>query len=181
MRTEQLTKFENIVIDYQRDVINFLYRLVGNRFEAEDLAQETFIKAFKNFGSLKDFSKIRSWLLSIARNIAVDFFRRKKEKTVALDNAVLENYAVANAASFDQEIVSAELSKEIKTCIDQLGSDDQTMIRLLYYEGFSYNEIAVMMKMNLNTVKSRLHRARSALLVLLKQNSALEDVVLQFA
>jgi RNA polymerase sigma-70 factor, ECF subfamily len=181
MRLDQLNNFEDVVRIHQREVVNFLYRLVGNRFEAEDLAQDTFVKAYKKFNSIKDSEKVRSWLFSIARNNAVDFFRRKKEKNIALDNTVLENWAQDNAVEFSAHVINAELSKELQTCIATLNSEDQTIIRLLYFEGFSYKEIAELMRMNNNTLKSRLHRARKALLVAIKENVALKDIVVQYS
>ena len=181
MRIKQLTQYESVVKQYQKEVINFLYRLVGNRFEAEDLAQDTFIKAYKKFDSIKDSQKMCSWLLSIARNTAVDFFRSHKEKNVALDNTILENWVIDNAVQFEAQVINVELSKELQSCISLLQPEDQTIIRLLYFEGFSYKEIAELMRMNDNTLKSRLHRARKELLKAIEANVALQDIVLQYA
>src|SRR3989338_10205411 len=76
MRNELLQQFEGVVGQYHRDILNYIYRLVGNNYEAEDLAQEAFIKAFQRFESLEDRDKARSWLYSIARNVTIDYFRR---------------------------------------------------------------------------------------------------------
>ncbi|MFH1769051.1 MAG: RNA polymerase sigma factor [Parcubacteria group bacterium] len=180
MRIQQLTQFEDLVKNYQKNIINFHYRLVGNRFEAEDLAQDTFIKAYKKFDSVKDKKKVKSWLFSIARNVTVDFFRRKKEKTITLDNTMLENYARENAIDYQAQVINTEISKELQSCIEQLQPEDRTIIKLLYYEGFSYKEIATMMNMNQNTLKSKLHRARQSLQELIKANNLLQDVATMY-
>ena len=133
MRIQQLTQYESVVKQYQKEVINFLYRLVGNRFEAEDLAQDTFIKAYKKFDSIKDSQKMRSWLLSIARNTAVDFFRSHKEKNVALDNTILENWVIDNAVQFEAQVINVELSKELQSCISLLQPDRAASKNNLYY------------------------------------------------
>lgn len=180
MRIKRLDNFEELIQKHRKDIVNFHYRLVGNRFEAEDLAQDSFVKAYKKFDSLKEIDKAKSWLFSIARNVAVDFFRKNKNKAVALDNAILENYAAANAIDHQAAIASAEIAHELQQCVEQLNSEDRLIIRLLYYEGFSYREISTLLDMNSNTLKSRLHRARKSLLTIVKENNLLHDVAVQY-
>lgn len=170
-----LEQFEEIVLAHQKDVINFHYRLVGNRFEAEDLAQETFIKAYKKLATVQDQNKMRSWLLSIARNVTIDFFRKNKNHAIALDENILEYYAQATSVDSREEILSAEKARELQDCIGQLSEQDQTIVRLLYYEGFSYKEIASLLKVNQNTLKSRLHRARAELLKVIQSKNIVSD------
>lgn len=180
MQPQELRKFEDIVNQYQRDLVNFHYRFVGNRYEAEDLAQDTFIKVYKKFDTLKEPDKIKSWLFQIARNTVIDFFRRNKNKALAIDSAILEN--IADTASFDYQdrMAQIEVSKELEQCIAQLVKEDRAIIKLLYYEGFSYKEIGELLHINQNTLKSRLHRARKILLEAIQTNSALKDVVLAY-
>ena len=173
MRIDYLNRFEELVKNYQRDIINFQYRLVGNRFEAEDLAQETFIKAYKKLDTLKEEGKAKSWLYSIARNVAVDFFRKNKNRPVILDATILENYSRATAVDFRHEVLTNELARELKGSVTQMHSDDRLVIRLLYYEGFSYKEIGHMLNINENTLKSRLFRARKALYELIQANGGI--------
>ena len=180
MRIELLEQFEDIVQRYQRDIVNFHYRLVGNRFEAEDLAQETFIKMFNNIDSLKDQDKLKSWLYSIARNVAIDFFRKNKNASITLDSVILENYARATAVDYRTDVASKEVSSELKRTIEKLGKQDQTIIRLLYYEGFSYKEICALLNINKNTLKSRLHRARKVLLAAIQANDLLREVAVEY-
>ena len=175
-----LEQFEDIVQRYQRDIVNFHYRLVGNRFEAEDLAQETFIKMFNNIDSLKDQDKLKSWLYSIARNVAIDFFRKNKNASITLDSVILENYARATAVDYRTDVASKEVSSELKRTIEKLGKQDQTIIRLLYYEGFSYKEICALLNINKNTLKSRLHRARKVLLAAIQANDLLREVAVEY-
>src|SRR3989338_1448719 len=180
MRTAFLQQFEETVNQYQRDIINFHYRLVGNRFEAEDLAQETFIKAYKKFDSLKESGKLRPWLYSIARNVTIDFFRRNRERAISLDNNILENYARATAVDYQAQVINTEIGQELERCIDQLNAQDRLIIKLLYYEGFSYKEIGALLDLNPNTLKSRLHRARKSLLTAIQGNVALRDLALSY-
>ena len=164
---------------YQRDLVNFHYRFVGNRPEAEDLAQETFIKAYKKFDTLKEPDKFKSWLFQIGRNTVIDFFRRNKNKAFAMDSTILENIP-DTTVDYQERVASMEVTKELDRCIGQLVKEDRAIIKLLYYEGFSYKEISDLLNINENTLKSRLHRARKILLEQIQASSVLKDTVLQY-
>ena len=180
MNPTELRKFEEIVNQYQRDLVNFHYRFVGNRPEAEDLAQDTFIKAYKKFDTLKEPGKLKSWLFQIARNTVIDFFRRNKNKPFAVSSEILENIPETALVDYQSRVVHMEVSKELERCIDQLVKEDRAIIKLLYYEGFSYKEISELLQINQNTLKSRLHRARKVLLEAIQANPALKDVALNY-
>ena len=179
MQAQDIRKFEEIVNQYQRDLVNFHYRFVGNRPEAEDLAQETFIKAYKKFDTLKEPDKFKSWLFQIGRNTVIDFFRRNKNKAFAMDSTILENIP-DTTVDYQERVASMEVTKELDRCIGQLVKGDRAIIKLLYYEGFSYKEISDLLNINENTLKSRLHRARKILLEQIQASSVLKDTVLQY-
>jgi RNA polymerase sigma-70 factor (ECF subfamily) len=174
MRSPDLEKIEKLVNDYQKEIINFHFRLVGNRFDAEDLAQETFIKAYKKLNTLKSPEKTRSWLYSIARNTVMDFFRKNKNREVSQGSALLENIAQTTATDFQNYAAEREISKELERFIDKLVKEDRAIIRLLYYEGFTYKEIVKLLNINENTLKSRLHRARKVLLEMIRTSKVFE-------
>jgi len=182
MEIQKLKEIEDLVNEHQREIIGFHYRFVGNLADAEDLAQETFIKAYKKINTLKDHKKAKSWLYSIARNTVIDFFRKSKNKEVALSDALLESIAATTttAATYQEKAISNEISRELDRCIDRLVKEDRAIVRLLYYEGFSYKEITDLLNINENTLKSRLHRARSVLLEMIRTSKPLGDVALQY-
>jgi len=182
MEIQKLKEIEDLVNEHQREIIGFHYRFVGNLADAEDLAQETFIKAYKKINTLKDYKKAKSWLYSIARNTVIDFFRKNKNKEVALSDALLESIAATatTAATYQEKAISNEISKELDRCIDRLVKEDRAIVQLLYYEGFSYKEIADLLNINENTLKSRLHRARKVLLEMIRTSKPLGDIALQY-
>ena len=180
MRLQLLQQFEGVIQEYHRDILNFLYRLVGNRAEAEDLAQDTFIKAYKKLESLEESEKMKSWLFSIARNVTIDFFRKNKNHSIPLDSTILENYAQATAVDYRSDVMASEISVELKKTIEQLSSEDRMIVKLLYYEGFSYKEICDLLQINQNTLKSRLHRARKVLLAAIQANELLREVAVDY-
>lgn len=175
MKPQELKNFEDAVNLYQKSIINFHYRFTSDRFEAENLAQETFIKAYLKFDTLKNPSKLRSWLFSIARNVVIDFFRKNKNREIAFGNELIDNFIeTADISSHDQVEID-EISRELKKCVDQLSVQDRMLIKLLYFEGFSYKEISQILQINQNTLKSRLHRARAILLESIQSNNLLRD------
>ena len=180
MRLKLLEQFEDMVQKHQRDILNFHYRLVGNRFEAEDLAQETFLKAYNKLDSLKEREKVKSWLYSIARNVTIDFFRKNKDRSIPLDSVIMENYARATAVDYRQDVMQSEVSQELQKCLAALSEDDRMIVKLLYYEGFSYKEICDLLNINQNTLKSRLHRARKVLLAAIRANDLLREVAVDY-
>lgn len=182
MTPRALKKFEDIVNKYQKSIINFQYRFTGDRFEAENLAQETFIKAYLNFETIKNPDKIKSWLFSVARNVVIDFFRKNKNREIAFGNEIIENFVeTASSANLNSLVEIDEISKELNKCVDQLSAQDRMLIKLLYFEGFSYKEIGQLMKINPNTLKSRLHRARAILLEAIQANDLLRDTAVQYS
>ena len=170
--------FEQIVARYQRDIINFHYRFTGNRYEAEDLAQDTFIKAYKKLDTLKEPGKLKSWLYHIARNTAVDFFRKHKNRAIPVDHEILANLAsVSETPNYEELIEQNSLGKELKDCVNLLREEEKTLINLLYYHDFSYKQIGKMLGINQNTLKSRLRRARLSLFDIIKNKGLAEDLI----
>lgn len=180
METPELKQFEDLVNAHQRQLVNFHYRFVGNRAEAEDLAQETFLKAYLKFDTIKEPHKIKSWLMAIARNVVIDHYRKNKDKELIVNSALAEQLAESATLAVQDHITDASVTKELERCMDQLGREDRAIVKLLYYEGFSYHEIAELLHMNQNTLKSRLHRARQALLRSIQANELLGDLVLEY-
>lgn len=180
MRIQLLQQFEEVVQQHHKEIVNFHYRLVGNRMEAEDLAQETFLKAYNKFDTLEDPAKAKSWLYSIARNVTIDFFRKNKNRSIPLEDSMLEHFAQATAVDYRNEVVQQELSQELARCLEALNTEDRMIMKLLYYEGFSYKEIGLLLHINPNTLKSRLHRARKVLLDVIRANESLRGVALSY-
>lgn len=169
--------FENLVLKHQREIINFHYRFVRNRAEAEDLAQETFIKAYFRLPSLKEPEKFRSWLYQIARNLVIDFYRRNKKRMgdLRMDDAILAVVGEKNRAEMQADILDREVQQGLEKCIGMLTTEEQKLVKLLYYEGFSYDEMAEMLQINGNTLKSKLFRARKVLAELITSSGLLSE------
>ncbi len=137
-------------------VTRYLARLTGSLDEAEDLAQETFLKALRHWDQLEDGARAPAWLFSIARNVAYDGFRRRRRNpSVALTDATLERLIVPDQSSRlgDTELIQAALRA--------LPSEHRQALLLQSVAGYPLEAIAARLGWKLGTVKSRLSRARA--------------------
>ncbi len=158
---------------FKRPVFSLIYRMVRDRELAEDLSQESFVKAFNNLDSYKPGYRFSSWLFKIANNHAIDHLRRARLKTVSIhgsphatDSAREEATRIALAAggeSPEQEVVALELGSAIEVAIGRLRVEYRTAVILRHIEDRPYEEIAEIMDVPIGTVKTFLHRARAEL------------------
>ena len=165
--------YRELLDRYQRPVFSLVYRMVRDREQAEDLAQETFVKVFNHLENYNPKYKFSSWIFKIASNLAIDTLRKKTPETVSLDgsryaqtNEEIESTRISIASSDEnpeQLLESKELGQEIESAIGQLRAEYRTAILLRHVEGRPYEEIAEIMEIPLGTVKTYIHRARTEL------------------
>lgn len=149
-------RFESLVSAYSSDLYRFAYWLCGDHSIADDLVQETFLRAWKSLDSLQDEKKAKSWLLTILRRENARRFERKQ-----LDLVDIESYAIE-----DEHIQSPEQLTEqgqLHQAILRLDKDYRDPLLLQTLGGYKTAEIAQMLKLNVNTVNTRLFRARQQL------------------
>lgn len=141
-------------------------RLARCRTEAEDLAQEGLIRAFERRGSLRDPEKIRSWLLSLLRNLHLNRVRDQKPHLVVLSGGAEFDH---RSGDLEEEIQARALSDELVLALQSLPEEQATVLWLRSVEGLSYDEIAEAMGTPVGTVRSRLSRAREAMIARLEE------------
>ena len=158
---------------FRRPVFSLIYRMIGDREQAEDLAQESFVKAFNNLDSYNPSYRFSSWLFKIANNHAIDYLRRARLSTVsihgsphAVDAEREEETRIVLETpdeSPEQEFLAVQLGGEIERAIALLRPDYRTAVILRHIENRPYEEIAEIMEVPIGTVKTFLHRARAEL------------------
>lgn len=165
--------FGRLVEAYQRPVYNLAYRMLGNPQEAEDAAQETFLRAYANLAQYQPGRKFSTWLLSIANHHCIDRLRKRRVKKLSIDeNPVLQNLA-GELPQPENQALAQEQHRIVQQLLAQLAPEYRTPLILRYWEEYSYEEIAQTMELTVAAVKSRLFRARQQMARLyLEQESA---------
>jgi RNA polymerase sigma-70 factor (ECF subfamily) len=158
---------------YERPVFSIVYRMIRDREQAEDLAQETFVRVFNHIDRYDPKYKFSSWIFKIATNLTIDHIRRKELNTVSIDgsrNATTADQIEATAITIispdenPEELLEAkELGEEIEEAIGRLRPEYRAAILLRHVEGREYQEIAEIMGLPLGTVKTYIHRGRNEL------------------
>ncbi|MBI4208333.1 MAG: sigma-70 family RNA polymerase sigma factor [Deltaproteobacteria bacterium] len=173
--------FQEVVARYQRGIFGFCLRMIGNVAEAEDLAQEVFLRAFRSIRRFRGQSKFSTWLYQIARNLSLNRIRYlRRRRTSDLQSVSMENEASLAVIFENGEIDSPEgavLEQErrrhLSEAIVSLDILYREVILLRDVEGLSYEEISEALGTAVGTVKSRLHRARMELLKQMKKRGML--------
>jgi len=172
-RAGRQAAYRELVRRYERPIFSLIYRMVRNREQAEDLSQETFVKALNAIESYRPEFKFSSWIFKIANNVSIDHLRRRELDTLSLDGSphALTPEAVQASAlqlgdrqeSALEELEARELGGEIEAAIAALRPEYRSCILLRHVEGRPYEEIATMLDLPLGTVKTYIHRARGEL------------------
>jgi RNA polymerase sigma-70 factor (ECF subfamily) len=172
-RSGQDAAYRELIRRYERPVFALLFRMVRDRELAEDLAQETFVKALNAIESYRPEFKFSSWIFKIANNAAIDHLRRRELDTLSLDGSPHAETPEAMQATALQigarqespldTVEAKELGSAIEAAIGSLRPEYRSCILLRHVEGRAYEEIAEMLNLPLGTVKTYIHRARNEL------------------
>ncbi len=165
--------YRELIRRYERPLFSLLFRMVRDRELAEDLAQETFIKALNAIESYRPEFKFSSWIFKIGNNAAIDHLRRRELDTLSLEGSPHAETPEAVEATALQigdrqespldEVEARELGGQIEAAIARLRPEYRSCILLRHVEGRAYEEIAQMLNLPLGTVKTYIHRARNEL------------------
>ncbi|MDX8362674.1 MULTISPECIES: RNA polymerase sigma factor SigW [Bacillaceae] len=161
--------FAEIVEIYKDKVFQLCYRMLGNRHEAEDIAQEAFIRAYTNIQSFNQDLKFSTWLYRIATNLSIDRIRKKKPdyyldaEVSGTDGLTMYSNVAADEALPEEELERLELHETIQGEILKLPEKYRTVIVLKYIDELPLKEISKILDLPIGTVKTRIHRGREAL------------------
>ena len=155
--------FAELVYTYQDAVFNLCYRILSDRVEAEDAAQEAFLRAYLNLTRYDPARSFKTWLLTIASNHCIDRLRRRRMKLMSIDDPLPSLTLSSDEPEPEQASITREQSEAIQRLLDKLPPDYRASIVLRYWYDYSYNEIAEMLETTESAIKSRLFRARQML------------------
>ena len=152
--------FSRLVEAYQRPVYNLCYRMLSNAPEAEDAAQETFMRMYTKLHTYQPDRKLSSWVLSIASHYCIDRLRRRRGQWLSLDEEPVATTLPSQNRGPEDLAMRAESRDEVQRLVDMLPAAYRVPLILRYWHDLSYAEIAEVMGLTVQAVKSRLHRAR---------------------
>jgi len=156
--------YAGLVNRYQNYVFTLTLRIVKNREDAEEVAQDVFIKAYKYLADFRGASKFTTWLYTIVNNTCISFLRKKKLEIHSLDNEKVFEAADNQDSGMRANLVEQKSKLAMVTnAISMLNPDDAAIITLFYKAEQSLEEIAEVLSIEANTAKVRLYRARTRL------------------
>jgi RNA polymerase sigma-70 factor (ECF subfamily) len=156
--------FSRLVEAYQGPVYNLTYRMLGDSNEAEDAAQEAFLRAYRKLDSYDPERKFSTWLLSIASHHCIDRLRRRRLTWISLEDEGLPPAALtSHQPGPERHALQSERDRAIQALLDTLPADYRAAVIFHYWQDMSYEEIAQATGSTISAVKSRLFRARRML------------------
>ncbi len=180
-------QFQDLAMPHMSALYAAALRLTRNTADAEDLVQETYLRAYRGFGGFRDGTNIKAWLYRILSNTFISSYRarRRRGDSIELDaieeQAVLSRVSGAGATGITRTAEQAALEQlpdeAVKAALEQLPETFRMAVMLADVEGFSYKEIAKIMGVPIGTVMSRVHRGRQALRSDLWEHAQVEGII----
>jgi RNA polymerase sigma-70 factor, ECF subfamily len=144
---------------YQRPVFNLCYRMLGNAEDAEDAAQETFLRAYQSLKRYDNSRPFSTWLLSIAAHYSIDQIRKRRVQIVSVEELPVPDLPEPSPG-MESNLSKKEEQQRIKAVVGVLDATDRAAVVMYYWYDFSYEEICQALSLSMSALKSRLHRAR---------------------
>ncbi len=165
--------FGELVERHQTAVFNVCYRILGERREAEDLAQEAFLRAYRRLATFDEQRPFGPWVRKVAANLCLNHLQKQRPEAGAFEEEY-EGVELAATSHAEESQRAAEQTEMLRAAILSLPPHYRAVIELRHYQELSYGEIGETLNMPLSDVKSHLFRARKALAELLKDSGAIE-------
>ena len=156
----KVNAFSHIVERHKNNVFNLALRICGNREEAEEVAQDTFLKAFRSLGGFKMKSSFSTWLYRIAYNSSVSLIRKRKQGILSLEEFPADASDFLSASADEEAALEEYRRSLVAFALQKLGDDERAIITLFYYEDMDTEKIAQITGIGRQNVKVKLFRAR---------------------
>lgn len=155
--------FAHLVDAYKVPVYNLCFRMLGNQGDAEDAAQETFVRVYTRLSSYDPEQRLSSWILAVASHYCIDRLRRQRIRWLSLDDLLPTHQLLREEEQPEPALLQNERTAEVQSLLQALPPEYRLVIALRYWQDLSYEEIAKTVGSSESAVKSRLHRAREML------------------
>jgi RNA polymerase sigma-70 factor, ECF subfamily len=162
-------EFKNEALPHINLLHNYAYKMTGNQLDADDLLQETYLRAFRFFHKFERGTNCKAWLFRIMKNLFINNYRKNQKSPNKVDYGEVENFFEniksdkMDSSDLQEKVFNNLLDDNVTLALNSLQDDFKTVIILCDIEGLSYEEIAGFVQCPIGTVRSRLHRARKLL------------------
>lgn len=169
IRSQKEKEFLEEAIPYMDILYSFARRLTGNSDDADDLVQDTYLKAFRFWDKYEKGTNIRAWLFRIMKNSYINRYRKETKEPDKVDFSEIQEFYIrmrdesANDDDFGKKMFKGLFDDDVIKALDSLPPDFKTVVILCDIEGYTYEEIAEFVDIPIGTVRSRLHRGRKLL------------------
>lgn len=164
--------FDVVIEHYQNPLFAFLYRMIRDADDARDLCQDTFFKAYKYIRSFKEEAQFSTWLFRIGYRLALNMIKRRKKHAESLENIDMGKDVEDSVKKLERK----EVGLIVGRIMDEIHTNYRVALHLFYKEEKTYNEIAAIMKIPENTVKSHIFRGKEAIRKILAQKYPVESL-----
>lgn len=168
--------FAYLVDNYKNMVYSLAFKMTKNREEAEEVSQDTFIKAYKSLTKFKGDSKFSTWLYRIAYHASLDNIKKNKNNNNTFEINEITFNQIQSVENILEGIERKERAKIMEACLDKLADDERSIIWMFYYDELSLKEIIAVADLSEANLKVKLHRARKKLLEIVEENVAPEMI-----
>ncbi len=169
IKSEKDLEFEREAVPHMDALYNYAVRMTGNSDDANDLLQETYLKAYRFWEKYEKGTNVRAWLFRIMKNSYINLYRKVSKEPDTVDYENVQNFyeSIRDQSTtpndLQQQLFGSVLDDEVAAALETLHEDFRTVIILCDIEGFTYEEIAEFVNCPVGTVRSRLHRGRKLL------------------
>jgi RNA polymerase sigma-70 factor (ECF subfamily) len=175
-----LEAYEEIIKLYDKKVFSLIFNMIRNQDDVEDIAQEVFIKIYRNLKNFKEESSLYTWIYRITVNICIDEMKKRKQvvyldEKIQVQDGEIEVQIPDTGKPLEEIAEDKDIKDRLINCINKLPENARIMIVLRDIKEFSYQEIAEILNLNIGTVKSKINRARNMLKALLGQEGTFEE------
>lgn len=176
--------FTSLVDAYNKKIYKLIYYKIPNKEDVEDLTQEVFLKVYRSLKQFDQKRKFSTWIYSIAKNLCIDYLRKKRLKSVSLDAPLFPQediFLEIPDEEHEPELILEKTDQQetIIEAINQLSEEHQLVIKLRHFKSYSYDEISEILDIPVGTIKSRIYRARKKLKDILYQEEGGTKIGLQ--
>jgi RNA polymerase sigma-70 factor (ECF subfamily) len=163
-KENQIIEFTILFNKYKKRIYNYAFKMLNDKMRSDDIVQDVFIKLFENLDNIHNKQSIQFWLFKTARNQMIGFLRSAKTKKLISETADIDEVEISSDLSLEDEIENKELNKLILNELENMNEDFREVFVLKEYSGLSYKEIASLIDIDEELVKSRLYKARQKLI-----------------